>query len=62
MINNKLALASIVAFVILAVAATTMVTQETYARIWECPPGTHSVPDPNSSIGQRCVPDTNTTK
>ncbi|MGA8083206.1 MAG: hypothetical protein WB988_15245 [Candidatus Nitrosopolaris sp.] len=62
MINNKLVLASVVAFVILAVAATTWVKQETYARTWMCSPGYHSVTDPNSNTGQRCVPDTNTTK
>jgi len=53
MINNKLVVASIVAFVILAVAATTMVTQETYARTWidPCDPGYHIT-------NQGCVPDT----
>jgi len=35
--NNNLVVALIVAFVMLAVAATTIVTQETYAqRTWQC--------------------------
>ncbi|MFY9869547.1 MAG: hypothetical protein WAK17_07500 [Candidatus Nitrosopolaris sp.] len=60
MINNKLVLASTVAFAMLAVAATTMVTHETYARSWTCNPGSHLVTEPNGL--PRCVPDTNTTK
>jgi hypothetical protein len=60
MINNILVLASIVAFVMLAVAATTMVTIEIYARTWTCNPGSHLVTDPNGL--PRCAPDTNTTK
>jgi len=52
-IMNKFVVASIVAFVMLAVAATTMVTQETYARTWidPCDPGYHITKE-------GCVPDT----
>jgi len=60
MINNKVVLASFVAFAILAVAATIIVTQETYARTWTCNPGSHLVTDPNGL--PRCAPETNTTK
>lgn len=34
MTNNKLVLTSLVAYVILAIAVTTILTQETYARIY----------------------------
>jgi len=52
-IMNKFVVASIVAFVMLAVAATTMVTQEAYARTWidPCDPGYHITKE-------GCVPDT----
>ena len=55
-------MASVVAFVILAVTATTMVTQTTYARTYTmCVPGYHSV-TPKQGGEIICVPDTNTTK
>jgi hypothetical protein len=57
MINNKLVLALFVAFALLTVGATIIVTQETYARTWTCNPGSHLVTDPNGL--PRCVPDTN---
>ncbi|MGB6529705.1 MAG: hypothetical protein WBF33_16480 [Candidatus Nitrosopolaris sp.] len=61
MINNKLVLASVVAFVILAVAATTWVKQETYAENntatqETCGPGEHVVPSNHTGV-QICASD-----
>ncbi|MGA9151690.1 MAG: hypothetical protein WBZ36_14020 [Candidatus Nitrosopolaris sp.] len=60
MLNKFIILTSFMAFVMLAVAATTWVKQEIYARTWTCNPGSHLVTDPNGL--PRCAPDTNTTK
>jgi hypothetical protein len=60
MINSELVLASIMVFVMSGVAATTMVTQETYAENkttteGTCEPGWHLVP--GNHTGKMCESD-----